>query len=219
MQADPSENHVRPRTQDSPGQDEAGPSGGAKRLLCAEPLEASPSRPLRKSLSLGLFVSWHTMGSKVRHNCLTLRRFSSVEDLQGLARDLMTRAFPADSTPAHLTSAASSQFYHFTPEQECLSLPSDVARTHIKLVVTYDGWEYVVYERKLRTDASQPPEDRDTPLLVTVVEFESTALVIGHLGIRVQLVSYPTVSIRKDFLDDIDFRLRADPENFKGILS
>lgn len=51
--------------------------------------------------------------------------------------------------------------------QECLSLPSDVASTVLKLVVQYDGWEYVVYERALRTEASAS-EDEDTPLLVTV---------------------------------------------------
>ncbi|GIL86052.1 hypothetical protein Vretimale_9078 [Volvox reticuliferus] len=216
MQADTSD---RNEHRSPMNQEDLGPSNGVKRLLCAEPLETSPARPLRKALSLGLFVSWHTMGSKSRHNCLNLKRVPGVDDLQGLARDLMTRAFPPDSMPPHLSSAASRNYYHFTPEQECLSLPSDVARTQLKLVVTFDGWEYVVYERKLLTEGPQPDETGDTPLLVTVVEFESTALVIGHLGIRVQLVSYPTVSIRKDFLDDIDFRLRADPENFQGILS
>ncbi|GLI71033.1 hypothetical protein VaNZ11_016150 [Volvox africanus] len=219
MQADTSDRNEQQSAREGLHQDDISPSNGVKRLLCAEPLETSPARPLRKTLSLGLFVSWHTMGSKSRHNCLNLKRVPGVDDLQGLARDLMTRAFSSDSMPPHLSSAASRNYYHFTPEQECLSLPSDVARTHLKLVVTFDGWEYVVYERKLRTEASQPDESGETPLLVTVVEFESTALVIGHLGIRVQLVSYPTVSIRKDFLDDIDFRLRADPENFQGILS
>ncbi|GFR41742.1 hypothetical protein Agub_g2495 [Astrephomene gubernaculifera] len=198
---------------------EAGPSSGMKRLLCAEPLDASPSRFPRKSLSLGLFVSWHTLASKSRHHCLSLKRLSGVEELQGLARDLMQRAFSPGSLPPHLGSPASSRlYYHFTPDMECLSLPSDVARTTLKLVVTYDGWEYVVYERPLRSGAPLA-DDADTPLLVTVVEFESTALVIGHLGIRVQLVSYPMVSVRKDFIDDIDFRLRTDPDNFKGILS
>ncbi|EFJ39877.1 hypothetical protein VOLCADRAFT_100437 [Volvox carteri f. nagariensis] len=219
MQADTSYGQEPQQTRSArTNQDGAGPSGAVKRLLCAEPLEPSPSRPLPKTLSLGLFVSWHTLGAKSRHNCLTLRRIPCVEDLQGLARDLMTRAFSPGTMPAHLSATSSRLYYHYTPEQECLSLPSDVVRTHLKLIVTYDGWEYVVYERKLRTDPTHQ-EDDETPLLVTVVEFESTALVIGHLGIRVLLVSYPTVSIRKDFLDDIDYRLRADPENFKGILS
>ncbi|KAG2427403.1 hypothetical protein HXX76_012339 [Chlamydomonas incerta] len=132
----------------------------------------------------------------------------------------MTRAFPDASMPPHLTTSAGCRtYYHYTPEQECLSLPSDVARTNLKLVVSYDGWEFVVYERLLRTDPAQPADAAETPLLVTMIEFESTAMVIGHLGIRVQLVAYPMVSIRRDFLDDVDFRIRMDPDTFKGILS
>lgn len=30
-----------------------------------------------------------------------------------------------------------------------------------------------------------------------VIEFESTALMIGHLGVRVSLIAYPVVSIKK----------------------
>lgn len=58
--------------------------------------------------------------------------------------------------------------YPRTHPQECLSLPSDVARTNLKLVVSYDGWEFVVYERLLRTDPAQPADAAETPLLVTV---------------------------------------------------
>ncbi|KXZ41900.1 hypothetical protein GPECTOR_249g618 [Gonium pectorale] len=160
------------------------------------------------------------MSSKSRHNSLQLRRVGGVEDLQGLPAELMSRAFPTGATPAHLSSPACRAYYHFTPEQECLSLPSDVVRTWLKLVVSYDGWEYVVHERPLRSnDPAQPDGSADTPLLVTVIEFESTAMVIGHLGIQVQLVSYPVVSVRKDFLDDVDYRLRTDPDGFRGILS
>ena len=32
---------------------------------------------------------------------------------------------------------------------------------------------------------------------VQVIEFESTALMIGHLGVRVSLIAYPVVSIKK----------------------
>lgn len=32
---------------------------------------------------------------------------------------------------------------------------------------------------------------------VQVIEFESTALMIGHLGVRVSLIAYPIVSIKK----------------------
>lgn len=30
-----------------------------------------------------------------------------------------------------------------------------------------------------------------------VIEFESTALMIGHLGVRVSLIAYPVVSVKK----------------------
>ena len=39
--------------------------------------------------------------------------------------------------------------------------------------------------------------DPDRNMLVTVVEFESTALMAGTLGVRLALVAYPVVSIRK----------------------
>lgn len=169
-------------------------------------------------LSVSLTVKWKTVNGKCRQNNLVLQRIGNpIHDLTGMAKDLVGRAFQPNSMPIHLTSA-SHLYYHFSPVQECLSLPSDVASTVLKLVVQYDGWEYVVYERALRTEASAS-EDEDTPLLVTVIEFESTAMVIGALGIRVQLVAYPVVSIRKEFLDDVDFRLRCDPDGFKGILS
>jgi hypothetical protein len=169
---------------------------------------------------------------------------------QGLAGDLMGRAFTPTSMPHHQREPRCRSYYHFTPEQEALSLPSDVARTHLKLLVNYDGWyvlvrscvwaaegavpcprarvlmsgaacsicrEFVVFERSLRSQTS--PEADCGPLLVTVVEFESTALVIGHLGIRVSLVSYPCVSVEKVFLDDVQHRLRTDPAGFTGLLT
>ena len=34
-------------------------------------------------------------------------------------------------------------------------------------------------------------------LHVQVIEFESTALMIGQLGVRVSLIAYPVVSIKK----------------------
>lgn len=34
-------------------------------------------------------------------------------------------------------------------------------------------------------------------LSLQVIEFESTALMIGQLGLRVNLIAYPVVSIRK----------------------
>ena len=34
-------------------------------------------------------------------------------------------------------------------------------------------------------------------MLVTVIEFESHAMMIGHLGLRVSLIAYPVVSVKK----------------------
>lgn len=51
--------------------------------------------------------------------------------------------------------------------------------------------EYKVLERELRAS-----EDGNN-LLVSVIEFESTALMLGQVGVRVSLISYPVVSVRK----------------------
>ncbi len=52
---------------------------------------------------------------------LTLLRMHARDannNMQGLAKDLMTRAFPDASMPVHLTtSAACRTYYHYTPEQ------------------------------------------------------------------------------------------------------
>lgn len=56
---------------------------------------------------------------------------------------------------------------------------------------------------QLRSQVSPRPIAHGWPLTAPltasrqVIEFESTAMVIGALGIRVQLVAYPVVSIRK----------------------
>jgi hypothetical protein len=54
------------------------------------------------------------------------------------------------------------------------------------------GWEYTVLEREL--GAHRDPLRK---MLVTVIEFESHAMMIGHLGLRVSLIAYPVVSIKK----------------------
>ena len=36
-----------------------------------------------------------------------------------------------------------------------------------------------------------------SPRRQQVIEFESTALMIGHLGVRVSLIAYPVVSVKK----------------------
>lgn len=48
--------------------------------------------------------------------------------------------------PDYLTGP---DFYKFTPAEEFMSLPGDIARTEFRLVITHDGWEYCILERDL----------------------------------------------------------------------
>lgn len=105
-------------------------------------------------------------------------------------------------TPAHATMLCS------------LSYPLDVSSTEFKLVATYNGWEYVILAHELGDAAERP----DRTLFVTVIEFESVAVVLGNLGIRISLVAYPVVCVQKHFLDDVREQLKNNP-NFKGILT
>jgi hypothetical protein len=56
------------------------------------------------------------------------------------------------------------------------------------------------------------------PHRVQVIEFESVAVVLGNLGIRISLVAYPVVCVQKTFLDDVKEQLKHNPE-FRGILT
>lgn len=161
------------------------------------------------TLEVGLYVRWHCPAGKTKVTHLSLKPLESLDALQGLSKSLLSRAFPDDVRPDYLTSA---DFYRFTPSEEFLSLPGDTTRTDFRLIVNYDGWEYCVLERELGAH-----RDPDRKMLVTVMEFESTALMIGTLGLRVSFIAYPLVSIKKSFLDDIQHRLAHD-ESFRGIL-
>lgn len=83
--------------------------------------------------------------------------------MQGVQLDLLQKAFTIDRLPDHLRSQT-SDFYHFSPTEECLSLPSDITDTHFRLIVHFDGWEYCVHERKIQT--TKPAAER--PMFVTV---------------------------------------------------
>ncbi len=81
-----------------------------------------------------------------------------------------------------------------------LSFPLDVVKTEFKLVATYRGWEYVILTLDPATTRDRPvsllsPEMKR--LFVTVIEFESVAIVLGNLGVRISLVAYPVISIDK----------------------
>ena len=86
----------------------------------------------------------------------------------------MDRAFPADARPVFL---ADENFLRWTPEETCLSFPHEVTKTEFKLcAMSKDGWEYVIDHYVLGAQVDM--EDRK--LFVTVIEFESVAVVLGE---------------------------------------
>lgn len=170
-----------------------------------------------------LLVKWSSASGlgeavKVRMNRLDLTSLDNVDKLGGLARGLIDRNFPSEAPrPDYLTS---DQFSRYTPVESCLSYPLDVVKTEFKLVASYRGWEYVIHVFDPATTRDRPisllsPELKR--LFVTVVEFESVAIVLGNLGVRISLVAYPVISIDKVFLDEVRTKLRTDP-TYKGVL-
>lgn len=184
-------------------------SGTRKREREAEHGESQPVPKKRCGLEMSLFVRWYSPTGKTKVNQLQLKPIDGVDDLEGMSQRLVHRAFPENSRPDHITS---DEYYKFTPTDECLSTPGEIEKTVFRLVAQYNGWEYCVYTRELGAH-----RDPDRKLLVTVIEFESTALMIGHFGIRFSMLAYPVVSVKKSFLDDIEQELKANP-NFKGQL-
>ena len=97
----------------------------------------------------------------------------------------------------------------------------DVASTEFKLVASHAGWEYVVYQSPLFNrdqDQDLPTLGPERPMFVTSIEFESVAVVLGNLGIRVSLVAYPIVAVSREWLSDVKKKIVTDP-GFKGILT
>lgn len=110
---------------------------------------------------LSLFVRWHAEGGGVRVNRLRLNPFSSINELRGLSRRLVKSAFSeAASLPDYLVCP---EWYKFSPAEQLVSLPGDIARTEFRLAVTLEGWEFTLCERTL--PGTPDPERK---LLVTV---------------------------------------------------
>ena len=80
--------------------------------------------------------------------------------MQGISKNLVEKAFPVAERPDYLTGP---DFYKFTPAEEFMSLPGDIARTEFRLVVTHEGWEYCILERDLGAHL-----DSQRNMLVTV---------------------------------------------------
>ncbi|CAK0782536.1 hypothetical protein CVIRNUC_005754 [Coccomyxa viridis] len=161
-------------------------------------------------LTLTLYVRWFSPSGKSKVNRLLLRPVTSVDALQGISKNLVSRAFPSGpERPDYLTS---QEFLKFTPTEDFMSLPGEIFRTEFRLVVTHEGWEHTVLERELGAHV-----DPLRKMLVTVIEFESSPLLmVGHaLGLRVSLIAYPVISIKKDFLDHVQEQLETNPD-FQG---
>lgn len=208
------EKHAAPMNERGGSQEQEGTGERqSKRARLASPAAASTSQPEPQQpfkLDVSLFVRWHSPSGKTKLNHLQLRQISSLESLDVLPKALVKRAYPDDaSLPDHVTS---SDFYCFTPSKDYLPLPGEIAETEFRLVVHCDGWEHTVLQRGL--GAHRDPEKK---LLVTVIEFESTPLVLGHVGVRVSLISYPVVSVKKSWLDDMARQVQHNPD-FKGLL-
>lgn len=169
--------------------------------------EGKKRRKKEKPLQLSLYVRWYSPSGKTKVNRLLLRPVTSVEALEGISKNLVSRAFPESERPDYLTS---EEFLKYTPTDDFMSLPGEILRTEFRLVVTHDGWEYTVLEREL--GAHRDPLRK---MLVTVIEFESNAMMVGHLGLRVSLIAYPVVSVKKSFLEGIERELRTNSD-FKG---
>jgi len=116
------------------------PSGKTKvnRLqLCSvgsvEALEVRGHRPAggRAGLGCHLVLMYLTYQQGSRRLCLPERRPTQPARPQGLAKNLVTRAFPEYERPDYLTSA---EFFKFTPSEEFLTLPGDISRTEFRLV-------------------------------------------------------------------------------------
>jgi len=145
---------------------------------------------------LYLSVKWFARSGKTRTHRLPLLPVShGVDGLQGIFKRLIKGAYSStNDLPSFLSSP---EYYLLSPAKDFVSLPCNVTRTQFRLVACLEGgWEYTIAER----DLGESP-DPDRKLIVTVAEFESDALHVGDQQMVVNLVSYPTVCVKKDFLD------------------
>jgi hypothetical protein len=172
-----------------------------------ESMEGTMSRQVLESsdIQLSLDVFWTGAESGTRSaKRLPLDAISGVSDLRGLFRNLICGAFPGGpaSLPDYLTSC---QYYKFAPAADFASFPGDAINTRFRLVATFLGWEVNVAEREL---GGAPDPERK--LLVTVAEFETEPVELSDgTEVIATMVTYPTVSVQRDFLDEALQRLTA----------
>lgn len=172
-----------------------------------ESMECTMSRHVLESadIKLSLDVFWTGAESGIRSaKRLPLDAISGISDLRGLFKNLICGAFPGGvaSLPDYLTS---SQYYKFAPAADFASFPGDAINTRFRLVATFLGWEVNIAEREL---GGVP--DLERKLLVTVAEFETEPVELPDgTEVIATMVTYPTVSIQRDFLNEALQRLTA----------
>ncbi len=172
-----------------------------------ESIECTISRHILDSsdIQLSLDVFWTGAESGTRSSKrLPLDAISGVSDLRGLFKHLICSAFPGGdaSLPDYLTSC---QYYKFAPAADFASFPGDAINTRFRLVATFLGWEVNVAEREL---GGIPDPERK--LLVTVAEFETEPVELSDgTEVIATMVTYPTVSVQRDFLDEALQRLTS----------
>ncbi|KAL4854955.1 hypothetical protein ACK3TF_004423 [Chlorella vulgaris] len=196
----------------------AGQSTARNTESSAAPRRTQRKRPRPPSAGLCahdlcLYVRWHSAGGGVRVNRLPLEPISGVHELRGLFRRLIRGAFASPaSLPDYLTS---EEYYQLTPSEQLISLPDQISRTEFRLVATVEGWEYTVCERTLPMFTP----DTQRKLLITLAEFESEPVVVGDRVVAARLLAYPTVCVKREFLDAFVAKLVTEQELVKRCVS
>lgn len=159
--------------------------------------------------SLCLHIHRMTRGGLTKVDRIDLVAIKDASMLQSMFQNLLNRAFP-NGLPFYLTS---DEYYLFTPTEQFATLPCDVVSTQFRLVAAVDGWETVVAVRDLQ-DFSLPGEERK--MMVTMAEFDSNPIASedGTSKTVVSLVSYPSISIEKKFLDAVILDLSREHKQF-----
>lgn len=159
-----------------------------------------------------LYIRWFGGQGQTKLNKLPLRQIDTLEALEDLPKELVESHYPEQSSlPDYFTNTA---YVRFTPEVDCLALPGDVVRTELRLVLCYRGWEYTILKR----DTTHSDPGPEQTIRVMTAEFMGSDPLMAALGLRISLIAYPVVALRKVFLDEVHERLLAAPDEFKGML-
>lgn len=188
-----------------------------KRSLLDPPVSTIESKRLKDTTTLNdytflLRINWH-FGPSLPPKVVTLplSPIASLEQLTPFQHRLLLSAFSeANRLPDYLTD--DETFYRFTPTKDFLSLPEgDAVKTEFQLIAQSHstGSAQSCRERLIVTRALHARPDPERRLLVTVAEFESDPRVLddGETEVIVTLMTIPTISVERRFLDEEMMRL------------